>query len=205
LFRCGNCCQHRKVRGDRENCYHSNGSVRKLGSRAYRDPCCKEPVSPSKPVLAIFERLNYGRGTPHLQIQGEQIPILAQMETKEMEHQEREQLEPVTGEGENEVDEVAGKLEETALGERTDLPGENQIPLNKISDFTELRQDYLNYVNSCSQKFKDCKILPTVDRPDWGHIASQEGVIGARIGNQQDPGPKIASLTSKNTKKKKEK
>ncbi|MCP4993462.1 MAG: DDE-type integrase/transposase/recombinase [Gammaproteobacteria bacterium] len=148
-------------------------------------------------------RLNYGRGTPHLQIQGEQIPILAQMETKEMEHQEREQLEPVTGEGENEMDEVAGKLEETVLEERTDLPGENQIPLNKISEFTELRQNYLNIVNSCSKKFKEGTILPSVDRPDWGHMASQQGVIGARIGNQQEPGPRIASLTSKNTKQRK--
>jgi hypothetical protein len=107
-------------------------------------------------------KLNYVGETPHLQIQGEKIPILAQMETKEMEHKEREKLEPVTGEGENEVDEVAGKLEETALEERTDLPGENQIPLNKISEFTELRQNYLNIVNSCSKKFKEGTILPSL-------------------------------------------
>ncbi|MCP4118966.1 MAG: hypothetical protein GY737_26925, partial [Desulfobacteraceae bacterium] len=74
-------------------------------------------------------------------------------------------------------------------------------PLDKISDFTELRQQYLNYIHSCSPEVKNCKILPAVDRPEWGHIASQQGLIGARLGNRWEPGPRIASLASKNAKK----
>ncbi|MCP4058387.1 MAG: hypothetical protein GY738_13945, partial [Pseudoalteromonas sp.] len=105
-------------------------------------------------------KVNYVEEIPHLQIEGEKIPIVAQMETREMEPREKE----------NQMEGVTAQLKETEMEEETDLLGENQIPLDKISDFTELRQQYLNYIHSCSPEVKNCKILPAVDHPEWGHI-----------------------------------
>ena len=97
-------------------------------------------------------QLDYTTAEPQLRINGEQIPMVTQLETKgtTLKTEPKRLVKP------EERAYLEGKpvqMEPMEPREKTDLPGVDLIPPDKISVFNSLRQQYTNSLNFVNESY----------------------------------------------------
>ena len=141
-------------------------------------------------------QLDYTTAEPQLRIEGKQIPMVTQLETKWATRR--------TGPESADLEGQPAQMEPVEPREETELPGVDNTPPDKISVFNSLRQQYSSSINFVNESLSNYTILPSLNSPDYERRASRDGMIGAQlVGGQKDQIPTVGSMESKSLKRKK--
>ena len=66
------------------------------------------------------------------------------------------------------------------------------------------RQQFLINLNKLDVPFSSCKVLPSVGPPEWERTASEQGMIGAKLGSQMESVPTVGCIGPGKEKKNKD-
>ncbi|MCP3664079.1 MAG: hypothetical protein GY696_16570 [Gammaproteobacteria bacterium] len=92
--------------------------------------------------------------------------MVTQLEIKETTMRpEPEKTEPVKPEERPDLEKEPAQTESMEQREKTDLPGVDLIPPDKISVFNSLRQQYTNSLNFLNESLSPYTILPSINSP----------------------------------------
>ncbi len=116
-------------------------------------------------------QLDYTTAEPQLCLNGEQIPMVTQLEIKgTTTKREPKKMESAKPEERSDLEGEPAQTGSMEPREKTDLPGVDLIPLDKISVFNSLRQQYTNSLNFVNESLSPYTILPSINSPEYERI-----------------------------------